>query len=135
MTIDDSAAPSVVVIGTASSPYHDLDECPPGPTPDGPEIRISIRPEFREGLRGIDRHEAVEVLMWFDRAGDHELIQTSRPHPEWGPMGVFGLRSPHRPTPIGVSTVELVRVEPDGIVVRGLDCLDQTPIIDIKPAR
>jgi tRNA (Thr-GGU) A37 N-methylase len=75
------------------------------------------------------------VLMLFDRSVCYELIQTSRMHPEWGPMGVFGLRSPHRLTPIGVSTVELVRVEPDSIVIRGLDCLDQTPIIDIKPAR
>lgn len=132
--IGDSAARSVVVIGVASSPYHELQECPPGPQRDGPEVRISVEPEFRDGLRGLDRHEAVDVLMWFDRAGDYELVQTSRTHPEWGPMGVFGLRSPHRPTPIGVSTVELIRVEPDAIVVRGLDCLDQTPIIDIKPA-
>jgi tRNA-Thr(GGU) m(6)t(6)A37 methyltransferase TsaA len=125
----------VTVIGVASSPYHELEACPPGPQPDGPDVRIAIRPEFREALLGLDRHDAVDVLMWFDRAGGYDLIQTSRTHPEWGPMGAFGLRSPYRPTPIGVSTVELVRVEPDAIVVRGLDCLDQTPIIDIKPAR
>jgi tRNA-Thr(GGU) m(6)t(6)A37 methyltransferase TsaA len=123
-----------VVVGIASTPWTTPDACPPQPLADGPEVRIAIAEPYREGLLGLDHVAAVDVVMWFDRSGGYDLVQRSRTHPEWGPRGVFALRTPRRPTPIGVSTVAVVRVEEDALVVRGLDCLDGTPVIDIKPA-
>lgn len=123
-----------VVVGVASTPWTTPDACPPQPRSDGPEVRIAVAETYREGMRGLEKVAAVDVLMWFDRVDGYELVQTSRMHPEWGPRGVFALRTPRRPTPIGVSTVAVVRVEDDALVVRGLDCLDGTPILDIKPA-
>lgn len=136
MAPDDRAEPAMtpVVVGVASTPWTTPDACPPQPLADGPEVRITIAEPYRGGLLGLDRVDAVDVVMWFDRMEGYELAQTSRTHPEWGLRGVFALRTPWRPTPIGVSTVELVRVEDDAIVVRGLDCLDGTPVIDIKPS-
>jgi tRNA-Thr(GGU) m(6)t(6)A37 methyltransferase TsaA len=125
---------NVIAIGVARTPYRTPDDCPSQPDPDGPETRIEIDEPYRDGLLGMARHDRVDVLMWFDGARRNLMQQRSTPHPEWGTMGVFGLRSPHRPNPIGVSQVELLRVEADAIVVRGLDCVDGTPVIDIKPA-
>lgn len=123
----------VIPIGVARTPYRSPADCPSQPQPDGPEVRVEIDEPYRDGLLGIDRHDRIDVLMWFDRARRDLMHQRSTPHPEWGVMGVFGLRSPHRPNPIGVSAVELIRVEAGTLVVRGLDCVDGTPIIDIKP--
>jgi tRNA-Thr(GGU) m(6)t(6)A37 methyltransferase TsaA len=125
---------NVMPIGVARTPYRVPDDCPSQPDPDGPEVRIEIDELYRDGLLGLARHDRVDVLMWFDGARRDLMHQHSTPHPEWGVMGVFGLRSPHRPNPIGVSEVELLRVEAAAIVVRGLDCVDGTPVIDIKPA-
>ena len=124
---------NIFPIGVARTPYRTPEECPSQPQADGPESRIVIDEPFRDGLLGIARHDRVDVLMWFDRAQRDLLHQRSTPHPEWGVMGVFGLRSPHRPNPIGVSAVQLLRVEADAIVVRGLDCVDGTAVLDIKP--
>lgn len=124
---------NVIAIGVARTPYATPEECPPQPRPDGPDARIEIDEPYREGLAGLDRNDTVEVLMWFDAARRDLLHQRSGMHPEWGVTGVFSLRSPHRPNPIGISAVDLVRVEANAIVVRGLDCVDGTAVIDIKP--
>lgn len=121
-------------IGWARSPWTDPADVPPGPRPDGPDVRIEVEPRFRPALAGLEHTARCMVVMWFDRADRDRLVQTSRTHPEWGLRGVFALRSPHRPNPIGVSTVELVEVDDEGLTVRGLDALDGTPVLDLKPA-
>lgn len=125
----------LVPVGVTSSPYHDPASTPPQPDPEGPDVRIDVAPAYRDGLQGLAAGDRVEVVMWFDRADRDRLRQVSRTHPEWGERGVFTLRSPHRPNPIGISTVEVVAVDDTGILVRGLDALDGTPILDVKPAR
>lgn len=124
----------LVPIGVTSSPYRDPASTPPQPDPTGPDVRIDVAPAYRDGLEGLSVGDRVDVVMWFDRADRDRLRQVSRTHPEWGERGVFALRSPHRPNPIGISTVELVAVDRTGLVVRGLDALDGTPVLDIKPA-
>ena len=83
-----------------------------------------------EGLEGCDR---LELLYWLDRAR-RDLVRQAPGH-GGGPRGTFALRSPVRPNPIGTALVRLVRREGAVLVVRGLDCLDGTPLLDIKPER
>lgn len=130
----DPTTYEVTPVGRARSPWTDPTAVPPGPRSDGPDVRIDITPRFREALAGLEDAQRCMVVMWFHRADRDRLVQTSRTHPEWGERGVFALRSPHRPNPIGVSTVDLVAVDDEGITVRGLDALDGTPVLDVKPA-
>lgn len=123
----------VVPIGVAVSPHTEPSHTPPQADPDGPEVRIEVEEPYRAGLAGLRRGDPVVVVMWFDRAHRDRLVQVSRTHPEWGERGVFALRSPHRPNPIGISTVPIASIDETGLTVVGLDCLDGTPIIDLKP--
>jgi tRNA-Thr(GGU) m(6)t(6)A37 methyltransferase TsaA len=92
---------------------------------------LEVRPEFAEGLKDIDGFSHLFVIWIFDRAGGYDLTATppagNRPH------GVFATRSPRRPNPIGLSVVQLLRQEGNRLHVRGVDMLDGTPILDIKP--
>lgn len=124
----------LVAIGVARSPHHDPSATPPQPDPQGPPVRLEVAAAYRDGLLGLEVGQQVQVLMWFDRADRDRLRQVSRTRPEAGERGVFSLRTPHRPNPIGVSVVEVVAIDDSGLIVRGLDCLDGTPILDVKPA-
>jgi tRNA (Thr-GGU) A37 N-methylase len=78
-------------------------------------------------------YERLEVLYWL-HLSRRDLVMQS-PASDGNVRGTFSLRTPVRPNPIGTSIATLVSVEPDGLVVRGLDCLDGTPLLDIKPDR
>jgi len=84
-------------------------------------------------LRGLEEYETIEVLYWLDRSR-RDLV-TQSPRGDGRTTGTFSLRSPVRPNPIGTSLVKLVRIDGETVVVRGLDCLDGTPLLDIKPDR
>ncbi len=73
------------------------------------------------------------MLYWLDRSR-RDLVRQS-PRSDGSTVGTFALRSPVRPNPIGTSLVRLVRIEGGTLIVRGLDCLDDTPLIDLKPDR
>ena len=119
-------------IGFVSSPYNNTSEIPKGlgakHEADGV---LNILPEFEAGLTDIEGFSHLFVLWEFDRSDGFELFGTppfdNRPH------GVFATRSPRRPNPIGLTTVELRRREGVELHVRGVDMLDGTPILDIKP--
>jgi tRNA (adenine37-N6)-methyltransferase len=119
-------------IGSVRSPYTDTSQIPKGP---GAEHRaegvLEIFPEYEQGLMDIDGFSHLFVLWVFDRAQGSSLIATppldNRPH------GVFATRSPQRPNPIGLTVVALIRHEGIQLSVRGVDMLDGTPILDIKP--
>ncbi len=99
------------------------------------KMRIVIRPEYTEGLEGIEDLDFIYVLYWMDRLSekDREILKV---HPQGDtnkPLrGVFSLRSPMRPNPIGLTRVRLVKKEDNTLFVKGLDALDGSPIIDIK---
>lgn len=78
-------------------------------------------------------HERLEVLYWLDRARRDLVLQS--PKSDGEVRGTFSIRSPVRPNPIGTSIVRLVGVEGPVLLVRGLDCFDGTPLLDIKPDR
>ena len=119
-------------IGQIRTPYRTLAECPRNTDPDGPVCQLLVHPDFAEGLTGLRAGDYVLVLYWLDRADRDVLLQT-RGNDD-GQQGVFALRSPHRPNPIGAAVVRIERIADGGIDVRGLDCLDGTPLLDIKPA-
>jgi tRNA (adenine37-N6)-methyltransferase len=119
-------------IGFVSSPYTDTKEIPKGlGAKHEAEGELRILPELEAGLTDIEGFSHLFVIWEFDRSQGFELLGTppidNRPH------GVFATRSPRRPNPIGLTVVELLRREGPVLHVRGLDMLDGTPILDIKP--
>ncbi|MAU46798.1 MAG: tRNA (N6-threonylcarbamoyladenosine(37)-N6)-methyltransferase TrmO [Yangia sp.] len=120
-------------IGRIRTPFLERADCPRQGSLDGPECRVELIPELEPALDGIDRSETIELLYWLDRSRRDLLTQSPRGSGDL--RGTFSLRSPNRPNPIGTSVVRLVRCEGTVLVVRGLDCLDGTPLIDLKPAR
>lgn len=100
----------------------------------GTTSRIVLDPSLAAGLEGIEPGHEVVVLFHFHRAQGCELCQHPRGDRERPKRGVFALRSPRRPNPIGLTTVQVLAVEGSTLTVRGLDALDGTPVLDLKPA-
>lgn len=123
----------LVFIGTIRTPWTDRLMCPRQGRIDGPVCRIELREPWAQGLAGLDGYDKVEVLYWLDRSRRDILLQS--PRSDGSIRGVFSLRSPVRPNPIGTSLAALVGIEGSTVLVRGLDCLDGTPLIDLKPDR
>jgi tRNA (adenine37-N6)-methyltransferase len=119
-------------IGFVSSPYKGASEIPKGlgakHEADGV---LTILPDFETGLMDIEGFSHLIIIWEFDRSHRFELLAT--PPSDNRPHGVFATRSPLRPNPIGLTVVELRRREGNHLHVRGVDMLDQTPILDIKP--
>ena len=120
------------VIGFVSSPYTSTSEIPKGPgAKHDAEGVLKIAPEFEQGLLDIEGFSHLFVLWEFDKSEGFELV--GRPPVDDRPHGVFATRSPRRPNPIGLTVVELLGREGSKLRVRGVDMLDGTPILDIKP--
>lgn len=118
-------------IGRIRTPWTRRHDCPRrGDAVNGPECRIELDDRWIAGLTGIGRHSHIQILYWMDRARRDIVLQ----NPNFGDAstGTFALRSPVRPNPVASSVVRLLAVEGPVLVVRGLDCLDGTPLIDIK---
>ncbi|HTT68593.1 MAG TPA: tRNA (N6-threonylcarbamoyladenosine(37)-N6)-methyltransferase TrmO [Gemmatimonadales bacterium] len=119
-------------IGTVRSPYTDSTQVPRGPgAKHEAEGVLEIEPEFEPGLADVEGFSHLIVLWVFDRAEAPSLLAT--PPTDDRPHGVFATRSPARPNPIGLTVVRLLRREGRRLLVHGLDMLDRTPILDIKP--
>ena len=119
-------------IGFVRSPYKAAAEVPKGlGAKHEAEGALEILPEFERGLTDIEGISHLFVLWEFDRAQGFELLGT--PPCDDRPHGVFATRSPYRPNPIGLTVVELLRREGSRLYVRGVDMLDGTPILDLKP--
>src|SRR5947209_12653915 len=119
-------------IGFASTPYHNTKEIPKGPgAKHDAEGLLKILPEFEAGLKDIEGFSHLFVIWEFDRSTDYELVGT--PPIDDRPHGVFATRSPRRPNPIALTVVELLGRDGGSLKVRGVDMLDGTPILDIKP--
>jgi len=119
-------------IGYVRSPYGDAREVPKGlGTKHNAEGILEINPELELGLTDIEGFSHLFVIWIFNRSEGFELLGT--PPSDNRPHGVFATRSPKRPNPIGLTVVELLRREGSRLHVRGVDMLDDTPILDIKP--
>jgi len=110
------------------------DGTPPGGW-DAIDSRVVLNPELVEGLRGLEAGREVLVVFWFHRSEGFELLQHPKGDVTRPKRGVFTLRSPHRPNPIGVTVVDLLGIEGNVLRVRGLDAFDGTPVLDLKPVR
>jgi tRNA-Thr(GGU) m(6)t(6)A37 methyltransferase TsaA len=123
---------SMQAIGFVKSPYKETRDVPRGlgakHEADGV---LEIAPEFEQGLTDIEGFSHLFVLWMFDRSQGFELMGT--PPSDNRAHGVFATRSPYRPNPIGLTVVELLRRDGPRLHVRGVDMLEGTPILDIKP--
>jgi len=100
------------------------------------ESRLELEPRFADGLTGLDQFSHLVVVFHMHRDPDGEaltLLRRPRGREDMPLLGVFAQRGRLRPNPIGITTVEIVRVEPGAVVVRGLDAIDGTPLLDLKP--
>ncbi|MFZ1014864.1 MAG: tRNA (N6-threonylcarbamoyladenosine(37)-N6)-methyltransferase TrmO [Terracidiphilus sp.] len=119
-------------IGHIRSPYKDSASIPKGlGAQHDAEGILEIRPAFAAGLQDIEGFSHLFVIWVFDRSEGFELI--GLPPADQKPHGLFSTRSPRRPNPIGLTVVELLRRERSSLHVRGVDMLDGTPILDLKP--
>ncbi len=111
-----------------------FDKSAPPQTIAAEESRIILDEELADGLTGLRLGERLLVTFFFDRSEGFDLRQHPRGDRSRPARGVFALRSPRRPNPIGVTQVELRSIAGNELVVRGLDALNGTPVLDIKPA-
>ncbi|MDB5401497.1 MAG: hypothetical protein JWQ55_3515 [Rhodopila sp.] len=123
----------VYFIGVINTPWKNRGECPKRGSLDGPVCSIVIDERWHQALADIADHPRIQVLYWMHRARRDLVLQT--PIRTGNTTGSFALRSPVRPNPIASSVVALVGVQGRTLLVRGLDCLDGTPLIDLKPDR
>jgi len=119
-------------IGVVRSPYGDAAEIPKGPgAKHEAEGVLEIDRDLEIGLTDIEGFSHLFVIWVFDRSEGVELLGT--PPTDDRPHGVFATRSPYRPNPIGLTVVRLLRREGNRLHVRGIDMLEGTPILDVKP--
>jgi tRNA-Thr(GGU) m(6)t(6)A37 methyltransferase TsaA len=118
-------------IGYVRSPYKENNDAPRQGRLSDAISEIVIDEQYLPGLEEIEKKTHLIVLSWFDRA-DRTILKATPPH-EKIEHGVFATRSPNRPNPVGFSVVDLLSRNGNVLRVRGLDALDGTPIVDIKP--
>jgi tRNA-Thr(GGU) m(6)t(6)A37 methyltransferase TsaA len=119
-------------IGVVHSPHTDTSQVPKGlGARHEAEGVLEILPEFEEGLKDIEGFSHLFVIWVFDRSEGFQLV--GRPPTDPRPHGVFATRSPFRPNPIGLTVVRMLSRDGRRLNVKGVDMLDGTPILDIKP--
>ena len=118
-------------IGIIHSPYLSRAQAPRQGAGREEICHVELFKEFQEGLKDIERFSHLILIYWFHKSKGYSLMLT----PSWDtkPHGVFTSRSPDRPCPLGLSVVELVAREGNILKVKGLDAIDGTPLLDIKP--
>lgn len=125
---------TVVPIGWVRSPLRRREDAPKQGHEGAPDARIQIEPAYRPGLDRLEPGGWVLVLTWLHLADRQVLAVHPRDDPARPLTGVFATRSSDRPNPIGLHRVRLLAVDPEGsLLVSGLEAIDGTPVIDIKP--
>src|SRR5436190_10725264 len=123
----------LIFIGRIRTPWTSREDTPRQGSHTGPVCRLEIFEPWAPALQGVDFYNHLEVIYWLHHSLRNLVLQS--PKKNGLTRGTFSLRSPVRPNPIGTSIVKLVGIEGNTVLVRGLDCLDNTPLIDIKPDR
>ncbi|MGS1095805.1 tRNA (N6-threonylcarbamoyladenosine(37)-N6)-methyltransferase TrmO [Aquamicrobium terrae] len=123
----------LVFIGRIHTPWTSRMATPRQGRRDGPICRIEVFEPWVEALANIEEFEELEVLYWLHLSRRDLVLQS--PANDGSARGTFSIRSPARPNPIGTSIVGLVGREGNVLLVRGMDCLDGTPLLDLKPER
>ena len=123
----------VVPIGWVESPLEDRAQAPRQGDEGAPDAWLVFKPELAEGIRDLTAGSEIIVLTWLDRARRDVLVTRPRDDPARPALGVFSTRSPDRPNPIGLHRVQVIATQGFRILVRHLEALDKTPIVDVKP--
>jgi len=118
-------------IGLIHSPYKGKGDAPTQGRLKDDTFRIEVFPEYVSCLKDVETASHLFVLYWADKA-DRTVQQTNTPFDD-KPHGVFATRSPNRPNPINLTIVDLLSREENILIVKGMDALDKSPLIDIKP--
>lgn len=122
----------LVFLGRIHTPYAAIADCPRQPWTQPAHAVIEVDEAFSAIIVGLPPGSRAHVLWWAGRA--HRGLHRRRPHDGAEPLGVCAGRGVDRPNPLGLTLVEVLAVEPRRLTVRGMDCLDGSPLIDIKPA-
>ena len=129
--LPDKFDAGIYYIGRIRTPWTLPEECPKNPRESHAVCTIEVDPRYAPALAGVESCSHVLVLYWMDRARRDLVLQVPRHYGE--SRGTFALRSPARPNPIAASVAALRKIEGKVLTVVGLDCLDGTPLLDIKP--
>jgi tRNA-Thr(GGU) m(6)t(6)A37 methyltransferase TsaA len=121
-------------IGRVESPLTDRSAAPKQGDEGAPEAWLSFHQPYAEGLRDITPGQEILLITWLDRAVRDVLTTRPRDDPDRPVTGVFSTRSPDRPNPLGLHRVTVLAADGLRIRVSGLEALDGTPIVDVKPA-
>lgn len=130
--MSDSAPTGWVILGWISTPYASASDCPRQPWRQTATSIIDMQPEYLAVIEGLEVGMRVHVL-WLAHLANRRLHRR-RPTHDADPLGVFAGRGVDRPNPIGLTLVEIKAIESARIAVRGMDCVDGTPLLDLKPA-
>jgi len=122
---------SLYFIGRIRTPWKRRAECPKNPRESDAVCTLDVDPRWAQALTGVETCSHLVVLYWMNRSRRDLVLQVPRTYGIG--RGTFALRSPARPNPIAMSVAKLVKVDGTRLSVVGLDCLDNTPLIDIKP--
>jgi len=131
VTLPDAFDASLYYIGRIRTPWPRREDCPKNARESDAVCTVELDPRWAGGLAGLEGVSHVVLLYWMDKARRDLVTQSPRHYA--ARRGTFALRSPARPNPIAVSVARLLRVEGNTLSVVGLDCLDNTPLLDIKP--
>jgi tRNA-Thr(GGU) m(6)t(6)A37 methyltransferase TsaA len=123
----------VVPIGRVESPLTDRAQAPRQGSEGAPPAWLVFEPRVAEGIRDLRAGTEILVLTWLDRADREVLVTRPRSDPANPLTGVFSTRSPDRPNPVGLHRVRVVRVDGTRVLVHGLEAIDGTPLVDVKP--
>jgi tRNA-Thr(GGU) m(6)t(6)A37 methyltransferase TsaA len=122
----------VYFIGRIRTPFKTRADCPRSTARSDAAGRVDLDPRYAAGLGDLGLYSHVILLYWMHEARRDLLLQAPA-HLEGRTRGTFALRSPVRPNPIALAVVELLAVEGATLTVRNVDCIDGTPLLDIKP--
>lgn len=129
--VEQRRGPDLKPIGTIHSQYRSAGEPGRGEQDNGVISEIEVFREFEQGLQDIDGFSHIVVIFWFHKSEGYSLLV--KPPGEDSLHGLFATRSPRRPCPLGLTVVELVGRDGNVLRVKGLDAIDGTPVLDIKP--
>ena len=118
-------------IGRIHTPWKERKDCPKNARESDAICTVELDERYRDGLKDVETCSHLVLLYWMDKSPRNLLLQV--PGHYGVQHGTFALRSPARPNPVAMSVVKLIRVEGRTLSVSGLDCLDGTPLLDIKP--
>lgn len=121
----------IYFIGRIRTPWRTRAECPKNGRESDAQCIIELDARYIEGLKDVETSSHLLILYWMDKARRDLVLQSPRHYA--AQRGTFALRSPVRPNPIAASVVKLLRIEDRKLTATGLDCLDGTPLLDIKP--